>query len=326
MTMVYNKHPDLESIDTTFYPTNRDGTKNFKLVDSKQFGIIPQSVAESFDFSYGDPFDTNNHWKNPCEQEVIEILGKLLGFNDMSGYVTASECEANFTCLWWCNLYLLMKSRSKITELQQTIDIAKLNAENIKRDEDYQLKNLKYQEIYEYTKQLKIIKQPILICSRPPYSDISIIKAAQAFEFKTCFVQVNEDGSMNTQSLRNILTEFQEYQDVNFIISLNLGTQIGGSFDDLICVRKVIQEVQQELGCLQKDGQNQFNNYNEDQGKYNNNWNFVFHGDALLYGLTFPVLKQYGDIRKAGLDTISVSLQKFLGCQIPAAVSLCISM
>ncbi|CDW77452.1 histidine decarboxylase [Stylonychia lemnae] len=311
MTMIYNKHPDLDAIDTTFYPTNSDGTKN---------------MAESFDLSYGDPFDLNNPWKNPLEKEVVEILGKLLGFQDMSGYVTASECEANFSCIWWCKLFLLEKSNYKIKELIESIEAAKQDIKNLRRDEEFQLRNLKNQEIYELSKQLKNIQQPILICSRPPYTDISIIKAAQVMHLKTCYVKVNEDGSMNTQSLRVLLNEFSKDQAFNFIISLNLGTQIGGSFDDLLTIRKVIQEVQQEFFFQQKDGQYQFNNYGEDQRKQINNWNFVFHGDALLYGPTLTILKQYGDqiksLREEGLDTMSISLWKFLGCQIPAAVSL----
>ncbi|CDW85722.1 histidine decarboxylase [Stylonychia lemnae] len=325
MTMLYNKHSDLDQIDTTFYSTNDDGTRNFKLVDSLQLGIVPQSLSDIFNFSYGDPFDPKVPWRNPIEREVIEILGKLLGFEDMSGYVTSSECEANFSCLWWCKLNLLMQSRNRINELKLMIENSKMQSKVLNGVEDKNKRNSLFYKIYQLKKQLKIIEQPVIICSRPPFTDVSIIRAAKALGLKTCFVEVNEDGSMNTQSLKERLSDFLQYQAVNFIVSLNLGTQIGGSFDNLLNIRNKINEILEHKYSNEVDSQEL--NYNEDKAIGVNlceNWKFVYHGDALLYGLTLPILRQLGEktLRENGLDTISVSLCKFLGSQIPSAAAI----
>jgi len=49
----------------------------------------------------------------------------------------------------------------------------------------------------------------------------------------------------------------------------------------------------------------------------NDNWRYTIHGDAAMYGPTFPILKPLGEksnrIIDLGLDTIGVSLWKFLG-------------
>jgi hypothetical protein len=34
ITALYNKYPTMDQIETTFYPENLDGTKNYKIVDS----------------------------------------------------------------------------------------------------------------------------------------------------------------------------------------------------------------------------------------------------------------------------------------------------
>ncbi|CDW91298.1 histidine decarboxylase [Stylonychia lemnae] len=292
---------------------------------SLELGISPQSLSDIFNFSYGDPFDPKVPWRNPVEREVIEILGKLLGFEDMSGYVTSSECEANFSCLWWCKLNLLMQSRNRINELKQMVEEAKKESQMFNKDEDKSMRNSIFSKIYQFKKQLKMILQPVLICSRPPSTDISIIKAASALGLKTCFVEVNKDGQMDTQSLRRILSEFPSKQAINFIVSINLGTQIGGSFDDLFNIRSVIEEVIQNQCSLEVDIQD----YNHRELITNDdnqckNWKFVYHGDSLLYGFTLPFLKEFGknSLRHNGLDTISVSLSKFLGSQIPSAAAL----
>lgn len=110
---------------------------------------------------------------------------------------------------------------------------------------------------------------------------------------KTLFIDANEDGSMNTASLRNKLTELKHHLNLNFIVNINFGTTTGAAFDDVFEIRKVLDEVKNE------------------------NWKYRVHCDASFYGPTLPILKQYGDysnkISEAGIDTITISLWKFLG-------------
>lgn len=68
ITALYNRHPTLEKIDTTFSPVNDDGTCNYKIVDSTNIGIIPGSLSDNFNFCYGDPSDPKVAWRNPHER------------------------------------------------------------------------------------------------------------------------------------------------------------------------------------------------------------------------------------------------------------------
>lgn len=59
----------------------------------------------------GDPTDPRVLWRNPHEKEVIEVMGKLLGINDVSGYMTSGGTEGNLAAIWWCKTNLLSKSQ-----------------------------------------------------------------------------------------------------------------------------------------------------------------------------------------------------------------------
>lgn len=112
--MLFNKYPTLDKIDTTFYPTNADGTKNYKIVDSSVLGIIPGSLAETFNYCSGDPTDPDTKWQNPHEQYVITQMGKLLGIPDVTGYMSSGGTEGNLAAIWWCKTNLTTRSQSKI--------------------------------------------------------------------------------------------------------------------------------------------------------------------------------------------------------------------
>ncbi|CDW74185.1 histidine decarboxylase [Stylonychia lemnae] len=292
VTMLYNKNSSLDRLDTCFYHQNLDGSLNHKIIDSTSIGIIPGTLSDNFNFCYGDPSDPKVAWRNPHEREVIEIFGRLLGIEDISGYMTSCGSESNLASIWWSKLYLLMKSRPKISELKERLALLESN----------DLGSKDYKEIYETKKQLKRLYSPIVICTKTPHTHVSVIKACQALELKTLFIESNEDGSIDTQSLRGRLAEMKEHDYMNFIVSLNLGLQIGAAFDDVQEVRKVIEEVKNE------------------------NWRYTVHGDAAMYGPTLPFLQQLGDksnkIIECGLDTIAISLWKFLGVQVPCGVAL----
>ena len=76
------------------------------MVDSTALGIYQGSLCDYFNFCYGDPSDPGCRWRNPHEREVVEIMGKLVGMPDTSGYLTSGGSEANLSGLWWCKLWL----------------------------------------------------------------------------------------------------------------------------------------------------------------------------------------------------------------------------
>jgi hypothetical protein len=114
ITALYNKNSSMDKLDTTFEPINPDGTCNYKIVDSTSIGIIPGSLSDNFNFCYGDPSDPKVAWRNPHEREVIEIFGRMLGLDPVSGYLTSGGSEANLAAIWWSKLNLTMNSRAKI--------------------------------------------------------------------------------------------------------------------------------------------------------------------------------------------------------------------
>ncbi len=67
ITQCYNKYPTLDKIETSFYPTNLDGTLNYKIVDSTVVGFYHGSLCDYFNFCYGDPSDPKNRWRNAFE-------------------------------------------------------------------------------------------------------------------------------------------------------------------------------------------------------------------------------------------------------------------
>lgn len=142
---------------------------------------------------------------------------------------------------------------------------------------------------------------PILIMTKPPYSHQTVVKAAEVLDLKTLYIEANEDGSMSTESLRNRLTEFKHKSHLNLIVNVNFGTTFGPAFDDVVEIRRVLDELK-----------------NED-------WRYAVHMDASFYGPTLPILKQYGEqtsLKELGVDTVAISLWKFLGVQVPCGVAL----
>lgn len=120
-TALYNKYETLDTIDTTFYPVNPDGSKNHKIVDSSSLGIIPGSLADTYNFCYGDPSDPKALWGNPHEKEVVEIMGKLLGIQDVTGYMSSGGTEGNLAAIWWCKTNLTSRSKWRMGEIKQQV-------------------------------------------------------------------------------------------------------------------------------------------------------------------------------------------------------------
>ncbi len=281
ITALYNKYPTMDNIETTFSPANPDGSLNHKIVDSTNIGIYQGSLSDNFNFCYGDPSDEKVKWRNPHERQVVEILGGLLGYENASGYMTSGGSEANLAAIWWCKLFLRQISRPKIAEAREALK---------------QLKNQEHRNFKEIYEQKQIVKRqmnPILVMTKPPHTHSCIVKVAQILELKTQYIEANEDGSMDLTSLRGRLAELKGKSHLNFIVNINFGTTMGAAFDDVVEIRKIFDEVKNE------------------------EWKYTVHMDAAFYGPTLPFLKQYGELSRSltelGVDTIAISLWKFLG-------------
>lgn len=183
----------MDKIDTTFYPTNLDGTRNYKIVDSSMLGIIPGSLADTFNFCYGDPSDPKVTWRNPHERDVIEIMGKLMGIQDVSGYMTSGGTEGNLAAIWWCKTNLLSKSKTKLANIKDRIKTLK------KQDA------VDYEEILNLKAKATKLRRPYLVCTKSPHTHFSVIKVASIIELNTLYIEGNADGSMNMDSLRENL-------------------------------------------------------------------------------------------------------------------------
>jgi glutamate/tyrosine decarboxylase-like PLP-dependent enzyme len=103
--------------------------------------------------------------------------------------------------------------------------------------------------------------------TKPTHTHSTVIKATQVLELKTLYIEPNEDGSMSIESLRGRLTELKHKKHLNLIVNINFGTTYGAAFDDVVEIRKVLNEIK-----------------NED-------WNYAVHMDASFYGPTLPFLK-----------------------------------
>lgn len=108
---------------------------------------------------------------------------------------------------------------------------------------------------------------PILVMTKPPHSHSCIVKTAEILELKTLYIENNEDGSMDVNSLRGRLAELSQHPYLNLIININFGTSMGAAFDDVFEIRKALDEVKNE------------------------NWKYTVHMDASFYGPTLPILK-----------------------------------
>ena len=166
ITALYNKNPTFDKIETTFHPKNADGSFNYKIIDSTNIGIIPGSLSDNFNFCYGDPSDPKVAWRNPHEREVVEIFGRILGIENISGYMTSGGSEANLAAVWWCKLNLLMHSRPNIREYKDKLQQLE-SADDSAKD---------FKQIYETKKILKRLYTPILVCAKPPKTHSCIIK------------------------------------------------------------------------------------------------------------------------------------------------------
>ncbi len=134
--------------------------------------------------------------------------------------------------------------------------------------------------------------RPTVIMTKPPHTHQTVIKATQVLELKTLYIEANEDGSMSLDSLRNRLSELKHKSHMNLIVNVNFGTHFGAAFDEVVEIRKVLDDVK-----------------NED-------WKYTVHMDAVFYGPTLPILKQFGEkinLKELGVDTVSIGLWKFLG-------------
>lgn len=68
------------------------------------------------------------------------------------------------------------------------------------------------------------MKRPYLVATKSPHSHFSVIKVASIIELNTLYIEGNQDGSMNLDSLRENMLSLKEEEDLNFIVNINFGT------------------------------------------------------------------------------------------------------
>lgn len=150
-----------------------------------------------------------------------------------------------------------------------------------------------YEAVLNHKEKINKLKKPYLVATKSPDTHFSVIKVASIIELNTLYIDGNEDGSMNLESLRENLESLKCEEELNFIVNINFGTTTKAAFDDVFSIRNIFDTVK------------------------NPKWNFVVHMDAAMYGPTLPVLKQFGDksnnLLDCGVDTVAISLWKFLG-------------
>ena len=232
ITTLYNKHPSLDKIEPTFEYQNPDGSYNHKIVDNQQIGIIPGGLAESSNYCIGDPTDPQAFWRNPHEQEVIEIMGRLLGIPNVGGYLTSGGTEGNLAAIWWCKNNLVGKSKDQIASLKKEIKL-------LKRTEEPD-----YEVILKKQKELGKLNKPYLVTTKN--SHFSVTKVAGVIELNQLFIEDNPDASMNLNDLRKKLTRLQKYENLNFVVSVNFGTTCHAAFDDIFEVRGIFDELKRD--------------------------------------------------------------------------------
>jgi len=122
----------------------------------------------------------------------------------------------------------------------------------------------------------------------------SVAKSLRALHIRNIMIASRPDGSMDLEDLRETI---RIHRDTPAIIFLNIGTTMKGAVDDL----RGIQEVFKELAIHQH----------------------YIHADAALSGMILPFVDEPQPWNFAhGIDSISISGHKMIGCPMPCGVAL----
>lgn len=289
------------------------------IVDNKNLGIEPGSLANVLLNNVGDPFkdsETSRMEVKQYERKLIAMLGKYFGKEpeDIRGYVTTGGTEGNFAGLWWSKRYLVNCVLDKIIsvdhdyklkikeeqELHAKLARIPLN-EFEKRNESLQ----KILDIKKETEKGKQLAQQLLtptVFFTKEHTHYSIPKIAEILRMNVRPVLSKPDGSVDLNSLhKELLLNLGAHPKSPIVVIANIGTTITGAVDDVNGIKKILD------GLPSKPI-------------------YTIHLDGALTGFVMPVLKPFGDIPNyfdaLGVNTISFSAHKYPGLPQPCGIIL----
>ena len=289
------------------------------MLDNEMLGIKRGTIANVLLNNVGDPFkdsETSLLEVKRHEREIIFILERYYGLaaGEARGYVTTGGTEGNFASLWWSKRYLINKNIDKLIEndhdikLQQKeekeldIGLAKIPLNH------YQLRIDHFQKIIHIKNKISESKNIVQQLLTPTvfyckgHTHYSIPKISEILRLNIRPVNANEDGSMNLQDFKKeLILHSGAYPYSSVIVIANIGTTITGAIDDVIGIKKILQNTLP------------FENY-------------TIHMDGALTGFVLPILKPFGEVKNyfdaIGVNTLAVSAHKYPGLSQPCGIIL----
>ncbi|MGI0116125.1 pyridoxal-dependent decarboxylase [Zooshikella sp. RANM57] len=138
------------------------------------------------------------------------------------------------------------------------------------------------------------LDKPILLCSKAVH--YSIDKIAKILSLPIRKISVNTQGEIDYESLTRAI---KDHQCNSIIIVLNFGSSMVGAYDSLSKINTIINDL----------------NLSRDR--------VHIHADAALGGFILPFVSEYQEVFfDNGLDSLSLSGHKVLGCPIPYGLFL----
>lgn len=140
-------------------------------------------------------------------------------------------------------------------------------------------------------------KSIILYCSE--LTHYSVKKVARQLLLDARVITCKESGEMDVAAFRRAINSHMEITPhIPFIVHVNLGTTTTGAIDNVLEIKKVLEEHARKP-----------------------NMHFIVHADAALNGAALPVLKPFGDgvknyFKDLGISSIAISGHKFFGTEI----------
>ncbi len=289
------------------------------VVDNRNLGISPNSLANILLNNVGDPFkdsETSLMEVKKHERKVISILEKYYGLNegDARGYVTTGGTEGNFASIWWSKRYLINSALDALVEKDNTIKLQLKEEQELKAAltkipiNDYQVRANHLQKILairDAISENKNIVQQLLtptVFYAKGHTHYSIPKIAEVSRLNIEPVAANQDGSLNLDELKKeLLFHLRAKPYSAVIVVANMGTTITGAIDDIPGIKKVLDEIKPKPL-------------------------YTIHMDGALTGFVMPILKPFGNIPNyfdaLGVNTLAVSAHKYPGLSQPCGIIL----
>ncbi len=135
-------------------------------------------------------------------------------------------------------------------------------------------------------------------------SHYSLMKIAELLGLQVIAIPPRQLGHMDTAALRRALRELGDRHEwLGLIVSANLGSCFHGAFDPVLEIKQLLKELSADRS------------------------QFLIHGDGALMGMTMPFTRPFGSevehsMTEMGLDSLSISAHKWLGCPLVSGVVL----